>query len=399
MNKHEKRLNILTVAVFLVLLYTLAVIFLLKPAQSFSEEENRNLQEFPAWNAEEFFNGAYSTKINDYFADQFPFRNAFVGAKSLLETALLKQENNNVLLGSNGQLAVRGSTLTYFDEDGDKKSATLDFYFPEKLEEEAGYIRALRDSLEEAGRQFALVMPPRTVDVASSAFRYPADHSEALLADVSRLFADCNYVDLAGDMKARYDAGEYVYYKTDHHWTTCGAFYGANALLNALGKELLKETDFTPEVASTDFNGTLYSTSGIHWLAPDTIEYWVPEDSLRVTSWKSGKEEPGRLYDRSYLEHKDKYSSFLGGNQPLCVLKNPAITDGSKLLLIRDSYSDSLAPFLAQRFSEVHLLDLRYYHASVADYMAEQGIDTAVVLYSVSNFITDRNLIYLAPRG
>ena len=146
MNKHEKRLNILTAAVFLVLLYTLAVIFLLKPAQSFSEEENRNLQEFPAWNAEEFFNGTYSTKINEYFADQFPFRNAFVGAKSLLETALLKQENNNVLLGSNGQLAVRGSTLTYFDEDGDKKSATVDFYFPEKLEEEAGYIRALRDS-------------------------------------------------------------------------------------------------------------------------------------------------------------------------------------------------------------------------------------------------------------
>ena len=123
------------------------------------------------------------------------------------------------------------------------------------------------------------------------------------------------------------------------------------------------------------------------------------EDDLRVTSWKSGKEEPGRLYDRSYLEHKDKYSSFLGGNQPLCVLENPAITDGSKLLLIRDSYSDSLAPFLAQRFSEVHLVDLRYYHTSVADYMAEQGIDTAVVLYSVSNFLADRNLIYLAPRG
>ena len=82
----------------------------------------------------------------------------------------------------------------------------------------------------------------------------------------------------------------------------------------------------------------------------------------------------------------------------MCVLENPAITDGSKLL-IRDSYSDSLVPFLAQCFSEVHLVDLRYYHASVADYMAEQGIDTAVVLYSVSNFITDRNLIYLAPRG
>ena len=162
-----------------------------------------------------------------------------------------------------------------------------------------------------------------------------------------------------------------------------------------MGKEPLKEDDFTPQIASTDFNGTLYSTSGVHWLTPDTIEYWVPEDGLRVTTWKSGKAEPGQLYDRSYLEHKDKYSSFLGGNQPLCVIQNPEITDGSKLLLIRDSYSDSLAPFLARRFSEVHLIDLRYYHASPAEYVAEQGIDTVVVLYSVANFISDRNLVYL----
>ena len=102
MNKHEKTLNILTVAVFLVLLYTLTVIFLLKPAESFSEEENRKLQQFPEWSAEDFFDGTYSTKINEYFADQFPFRNTFVGAKALVETALLKQENNGVLLGENG---------------------------------------------------------------------------------------------------------------------------------------------------------------------------------------------------------------------------------------------------------------------------------------------------------
>ena len=200
-------------------------------------------------------------------------------------------------------------------------------------------------------------------------------------------------VDLLGALAAH--AGEPIYYRTDHHWTSLGAFYGANALLNTLGKESLKEDDFTPQIASTDFNGTLYSTSGIHWLTPDTIEYWVNDSNLSVTTWKSGKAEPGQLYDRSYLEHKDKYSSFLGGNQPLCVIQNPEITDGSKLLLIRDSYSDSLAPFLTQRFSEVHLIDLRYYHASPAEYMAEQGIDTAVVLYSVANFISDRNLVYL----
>ena len=200
-------------------------------------------------------------------------------------------------------------------------------------------------------------------------------------------------VDMLGALSEH--AAEPIYYRTDHHWTTRGAFYGANALLEALGRDPLEESSFRPETASTDFNGTLYATSGIHWLMPDTIEYWAPDYYLNVTTWKSGRAEPGELYDRSYLEHKDQYSSFLGGNQPLCVIENPDIRDGSKILLIRDSYSDSLAPFLAQRFAQVHLIDLRYYHASVAEYMAQHSIKTAAVLYSTANFISDGNLFYL----
>ena len=125
------------------------------------------------------------------------------------------------------------------------------------------------------------------------------------------------------------------------------------------------------------------------------MQFWVEDIGLEVTSWRSGSPEPGTLYDRSYLEKKDKYSSFLGGNQPLCVIKNDTISDGSKLLVVRDSYSDALAPFLAQRFSEVHLLDLRYYRASAAQYAEENGIDAICVLYSVQNFISDRNLVLL----
>ena len=154
--------------------------------------------------------------------------------------------------------------------------------------------------------------------------------------------------------------------------------------------------DFTPETASDAFFGTLYSQSGIHWLDPDTLEFWAPEEGLTVTSWRTGKAEPGMLYDRSYLEVKDKYSAFLGGNQPLCVIRNENCPDGGKLLLIRDSYSDALAPFLAQRFSEVHLLDLRYYRAPASQYAAENGIDDICVLYSVQNFLTDKNLVLLA---
>ena len=152
---------------------------------------------------------------------------------------------------------------------------------------------------------------------------------------------------------------------------------------------------FTPETASTDFNGTLYSQSGIHWLTPDTIEFWVQDAGLSITSWRTGEPQSGTLYDRSYLEKKDKYSAFLGGNQPLCVIRNEAAAGKGKLLLIRDSYSDSLAPFLAQNFEEVHLIDTRYYRMSPAQYAAENGIDEICVLFSIPNFITEKSLVFI----
>lgn len=162
------------------------------------------------------------------------------------------------------------------------------------------------------------------------------------------------------------------------------------------GETRWRRAAFARRLPSTDFNGTLYATSGIHWLMPDTIEYWVPGDGLNVTTWKSGRAEPGELYDRSYLEHKDQYSSFLGGNQPLCVIENPDIR-----MEARFADSGFLFRLLGRRFcpadsQRVHLIDLRYYHASVAEYMAQHSIKTAAVLYSTANFISDRNLFYLS---
>ena len=114
-----------------------------------------------------------------------------------------------------------------------------------------------------------------------------------------------------------------------------------------------------------------------------------------MTSWFGSEPSEGSLYVDSFLEVKDKYSYFLGGRQPLCVIENPQV-DGPKVLVIRDSYSDALAPFLAQSFAEVHLLDPRYYRMPPAQYAAENGIDAICVVYSIPNFITDRNLVFLA---
>ena len=203
-------------------------------------------------------------------------------------------------------------------------------------------------------------------------------------------------VDVLGALRAR--AEEDIFYRTDHHWTTLGAYYGYAVLMEALGRgeevlepEAAKERDLP---VSNGFQGTLYSQSGIHWLEPDSIEFWVEDRGLSVISWRDGAPEETGLYDSDYLGEKDKYSAFLGGSQPLCVIRNEAGT--GRLMLVRDSYADSLAPFLARHFEEVHLLDLRYYRGSPAAYAQEHGVDGIVVLQSVPNLITDRNLALLS---
>ena len=111
------------------------------------------------------------------------------------------------------------------------------------------------------------------------------------------------------------------------------------------------------------------------------MEFWVEDTGLDVTSWRNGTPESSSLYDRSYLEKKDKYSAFLGGNQPLCVIRNENIKDGGKLLLIRDSYADSLAPFLTQSFHNVYALDYRKFReSSVAEMVEKYDIDYVIVM-------------------
>ena len=95
-----------------------------------------------------------------------------------------------------------------------------------------------------------------------------------------------------------------------------------------------------------------------------------------------------------FLQEKDQYSSFLGGNQPLCVIRTEH-TDAPRVLVIRDSYTDSLAPFLTQNFSEIHLFDPRMNLTSVKGYVEENQIDSVVVLYSIANFTAEGNQMFV----
>ena len=354
-------------AFFCLFLGALLAAHVLLPDRAKSETENRTLAQLPEFSWEALKSGAFTEDVEEYFADQFPLRDSWTVLKARAEQLIGKKEFNAVYLC--------GDTLI-------SKVETPEAGLVEK---NLSYVERLTGKTD---IPVTLGLIPSAAEVWKD--KLPAGANSW---DQTALLEESD-VDFHTALTEHKD--EYIFYRTDHHWTSLGAFYGANAMLENLGKEPLDMADFTPETASKAFNGTLYSQSGIHWLEPDTIEYWAGEEGISVTSWRTGKEEPGMLYDRSWLEVKDKYSSFLGGNQPLAVIRNENNIGKGKIMLLRDSYADSIAPFLAQRFEEVHLLDLRYYRMPAAVYAQQYGIDEICVLYSVQNFISDKNIVFLA---
>ena len=346
----------------------------LLPDRARSETENRTLAQRPAFSWAALASGGFTADVEDYFADQFPLRDGWTGLKARAEQMLGKREFNGVYLCGDTLIAKVNPPLEGLEEKNLRHAARL----TERTE--IPVYLGLIPSAAEIWRE-KLPAGAESWDQA------------ALIARAAGL-EGVESVDFLTALREH--AGEKIFYRTDHHWTTLGAYYGYTALMEALGRgtETLDRAAFSPEILSGEFNGTLYSQSGVHWLEPDTMEAWVEEDGLSVTSWRDGTPRETGLYDDDYLGKKDKYSAFLGGNQPLCVIRNEAGT--GRLLLVRDSYADSLAPFLARHFQEVHLLDLRYYRGSAAAYAAENGVDGIVILQSVPNFITDRNLALLS---
>ena len=152
---------------------------------------------------------------------------------------------------------------------------------------------------------------------------------------------------------------------------------------------------YSEQVITEEFYGTAYSSSGYAWVTPDSISTYVAQGDAQITNFPAGEPVPGQLYDVSALEAKDKYKYFYGGNSPLVTVRTGNV-DAPSLLILRDSYMDSMSPFLFAHFSEIHIMDLRYYRAGLKSYLAEHDIDSVLVCYSVKNFCEDGNIFLMA---
>ena len=372
----SKKFNVFLSALFCTFIGGVFVLSLLLPDKDFSPLENRYLQSVPTVSLDALKDGSFMAEAEDYAADHIVGRDFWVALKAWSERLSGKQENNGVYFGRNDTLI---NHLAQPDMD--------------ELNKKADHVSTLADNVD-VPVYFGLI--PSAAEVWRDRLPHsgtPTADEQAIIQTLAARAETDGPVKVLDALSAHSD--EDIYYRTDHHWTSLGAYYGYLAVMDAVGMEPVKLEDYEKTTVSTDFYGTIFSSSGVRWVKPDDMDVYVPEEGISVTSYFDGTPTEGELYVEKYLAEKDKYSYFLGGNQPLCVVKGRD-PDAPRLLLIRDSYADAMVPFLAESFSEVHLFDLRYNIMSVPDYVTQNGIDQTVVLYSLSSFITDNHTFLMA---
>lgn len=369
----KKVQNILITLIFVGFIGLMGLLTFLLPARRFSENENRYLQEFPTKiTVKKIMDGSFIEKFSDYASDHVPLRDTWVHMKAALERASGRRENAGVLLG-------KEDTLFMIQKD-----PPADLY-----ERNLKAVNKLADNCS-VPVYFGLIPTAASVwkdRVPGGAITADEDYYIDLMNQGSK----ASVLDVSGVLKEH--AGEYIFYRTDHHWTSLGALYGTNLILEKLGLETIDPASLNWTRVSDSFYGTSWSRSGAFWIPPDEIYTCAPEEGIEFTSWITGSPKISTVYHPEMLEKKDQYSYFLGGEQGLAVMKTDH--EGPRVLLIRDSYSDSLSPILAMRCSEVHMFDMRYNKMSVMDYIKENGIDCCIILYGFETYFTGSDIVLI----
>ncbi len=366
--------DIIAVAVSLLLVFGLGIAVFALPHKQFSEQENRDLAIFPELTASSLTDGSFTLGIGDFYADQFPLRSAFVGIKAVCELASLKGQNNSVLPAADNSLVKR---LEYTDYSNAEKNLSALALFEQVLAKE--------------DIPLTLAVAPRSVDVLAHKLSplYGSFRSDRIW----EVLAECRSEDvneLRDTLTSLAKQGEYVWYNTDHHWTTDGAYAVYLALADDLGYTPRPLDFFVRETVSEQFYGTTYSSSGMYWSAPDSMVFYRFEgdSGYTVKNMITGDSFSG-FYVNSYLEQKDKYSAFLGGNQPYITVTAPSDTPRPRLLVIKDSFAHSLIPFLAIHF-DIEMLDLRSYNGKPIEIARE--CDAVLVLMGADNLALSDDL-------
>jgi hypothetical protein len=376
----KKLSNYIIIGTFFAFLVIFAVLTVVLPKENFSDIENRLLASFPRITAQSIEDKDAMNGIENYISDHFPLRTDWVEIKTDSEIAVGKRDINGVYILENR--FVQKITA----ENNDIVASNINGINTFASRHDTPVFVCL---VPAAAAVFADELPKNAPNL---------DQKNFINNVYNKLIGRVNSINVYDIMQSSSD--EYIYYRTDHHWTTRGAYIAYGMASKKLGFTPLSMGNYDVEHAANDFYGSLYSEVLYNGIEPDSIDLYHANTETKVTGVDVTVNfgEPNVVYDsvyfRDYLDKKNKYPVFLGENQPLVNIHSTS--EGGKLLIIKDSYANSFAPFLTEHYNEVTLVDMRYINMSLEQVVNIDKYDQILFLYNVNSFNTDINLRKLA---
>lgn len=363
----------------LLFLFIPIVIFIagiLIPDRGFSEKENRVLSSRPPLNGSQIASGAFEKQFETYENDQFPLRDLWITLKAGTDRLMGKVEANGVYAGKSGYLIE-------------------EFKAPDQTQYDAT-VKAMADFAQKHSdlKQYALIAP-NAVNILSNklpAFapvqdqNYWIDSLSDSLTQAGVTFIDVR--NIFNDHKM-----EDLYYHTDHHWTTQGAYYAYLQAAKDMGINTSSDTyDKAPVTRS--FQGTLSAKSGFRSGEKDEIDVFFPTGDNTISSvvnYVDEQKKSASFYDTEKLDTRDKYALFFGGNHAQIKISTPTEADHT-LLILKDSYANSFVPFLARHYRKIIMIDPRYYFGDLEQLMQVENVQEILYLYNANTFFADTSL-------
>lgn len=333
--------------------------------------------EKPKLTVKAVLDGGYMEEYGTFFTNRFFGRNGLEGLNASVQTMFGKRKSKGIYKG-------KGEYLLEEIAAPDEKA----------LEENVRKIQELAGTYYNIPIYFMLV--PNAANIQSEklpSYAVERNQKKQFKSIQEKLGVGINWVEVSKTLEKHSD--EEIYYRTDRHWTSLGAFYGYEALASAMGLDTSRAPKPEPYVVNNDFNGSLSGQSGYGKEYKDSVTIYAPKqlkDSVRIvmTNMDTNKKS-ATLYNSVKLEKKDKYSLFLGGDSGMIDIKTTADTT-ERLLIFKDSYANCLIPFLTPYYREIVVVDPALYKGNIQEIMQKARFTSILFLYNGNSFVTDTNI-------
>ena len=361
--------------IFILTLFLFLIINVIVPDREKSVQENRMLATKPKFRLSSLISGDYDEKFEAYMDDQFVGRDMWRKLKVAVDRIGGSRLENGVYIGTNGQLLEQ---IEVADEN-----------------HLAANIKAIKSFSESQSKiPVRMMLVPDAANVLNHSLpslAKPEDQTQMFSMVRKDLGDSVEWIDVSTELNKH--KTEKIYYKTDHHWTTLGAFYAFQAAAPSLGIDGDLSGKYVSYTVSDSFNGMLASKSGVNLGEKERIDIYVPteEDTDLIVDYVDEGKRSTSLYDSSKLKEKDQYTVFLGGNSSLLDIRTVS-TSTKRLLLVKDSFANSFIPFLTPYYREIVVVDPRYYSGTINDLMDSYRISEVLFLYSGNTFFKDNNI-------